>query len=262
MSLQSIGHHSRFLVATAIVAAGISVARPSRAIAQVHVGKDSATRLLRLGRDLMYGTAEGLAFAGYDQLTNDPPEWGKGWRGYGRRAASNIGEFYIQESATEGLAALMDRPLDYTRCPCHETHSRIAWALQAFELSSLMHLASGQLPGGYKQRLAMATALLHEPEILFLDEPSAGLDPIISRNLDQLILELRDSLGATIVVVTHELPSIFTIADDAIYLDAESRTMLAQGNPKDLLQHSTDPKLRAFLTRGEVPQQAAPIAPS
>jgi phospholipid/cholesterol/gamma-HCH transport system ATP-binding protein len=73
---------------------------------------------------------------------------------------------------------------------------------------------------------------------------------------------LRDSLGATIVVVTHELPSIFTIADDAIYLDAESRTMLAQGNPKDLLQRSTDPKLRAFLTRGEVPQQAAPIAPS
>jgi phospholipid/cholesterol/gamma-HCH transport system ATP-binding protein len=89
------------------------------------------------------------------------------------------------------------------------------------------------------------------PKFFFFDEPSAGLDPIISRNLDQLILELRDSLGATIVVVTHELASIFTIADDSIFLDAQSRTVRAQGNPKDLRDHSADPKLRSFLTRGE-----------
>lgn len=161
MSLQSIGRHSRFLVATAFAVAAIPVARPSYASAQVHVGKDSATRLLRLGRDLMYGTAEGLAFAGYDQVTNDPPEWGKGWRGYGRRAASNIGEFYIQESATEGLAALMDRPLDYTRCPCHETHSRIAWALHgmyADEMRDGTHpLAVPRIVGAYLGSVAQAS---------------------------------------------------------------------------------------------------------
>jgi phospholipid/cholesterol/gamma-HCH transport system ATP-binding protein len=89
-----------------------------------------------------------------------------------------------------------------------------------------------------------------DPEILFFDEPSAGLDPISSRNLDDLILELRDSLGATIVVVSHELPSIFAIADDSIFLDAETKTARAHGNPKDLAQHSPDPKVRAFLTRG------------
>jgi len=86
--------------------------------------------------------------------------------------------------------------------------------------------------------------------VLFFDEPSAGLDPLSSRRLDDLILELRASLGATIVVVTHELASIFTIADDSIFLDAESRTMIASGPPKELLAHSSDPRVHEFLTRG------------
>ena len=90
-----------------------------------------------------------------------------------------------------------------------------------------------------------------DPEILFFDEPSAGLDPITARNLDQLILELRDSLGATVVVVTHELASIFMIAEDGIFLDADTKTIRARGNPKELLQNTTDAKLRTFLTRGE-----------
>ena len=83
------------------------------------------------------------------------------------------------------------------------------------------------------------------------------MDPISSRNLDRLILELRDSLGATIVVVTHELASIFMIADDSIFLDSETKTMRVQGNPKELLKHSTDAKLRAFLTRGEFSAETA-----
>src|SRR5258705_11916539 len=107
-----------------------------------------------------------------------------------------------------------------------------------------------------RKRAGLARAMALDPEILFFDEPSAGLDPISSRNLDQLILELRDGLGATIVVVTHELASIFTIADDAIFLDADSRTMRVQGNPKDLLEHSADAKLKAFLTRGEYSAEA------
>jgi phospholipid/cholesterol/gamma-HCH transport system ATP-binding protein len=108
-----------------------------------------------------------------------------------------------------------------------------------------------EISGGMAKRAGLARALALDPSILFFDEPSAGLDPISSRNLDELILQLRDSLGATFVVVTHELASIFTIADNAIFLDANTRTMRAQGNPRELLNHSTDPAVRQFLTRGE-----------
>jgi phospholipid/cholesterol/gamma-HCH transport system ATP-binding protein len=113
------------------------------------------------------------------------------------------------------------------------------------------------LSGGMVKRAAIARAMALDPEILFLDEPSAGLDPISARHLDDLILELRSALGTTIVVVTHELQSIFTIADDSVLLDAETRTMLTTGNPARLLAESRDPRVQAFLSRGE---RAAPIA--
>jgi phospholipid/cholesterol/gamma-HCH transport system ATP-binding protein len=108
-----------------------------------------------------------------------------------------------------------------------------------------------ELSGGMKKRAAVARATAIDPEILVFDEPSAGLDPISSRNLDNLILQLRDSLGATFVVVTHELASIFTIADNAVFLDPNTRTMRARGNPRELLKSSTDPTVQEFLTRGE-----------
>jgi hypothetical protein len=109
----------------------LSLAVPiSAARAQVHVGKDSATRLLRFGRDVVYGTAEGLAFAEVDQLSHSPPQWGNGWNGYGKRAASNVGEFLIQEGVTEGLAAALNRPLDYEHCTCKGTGDRIWWAIR------------------------------------------------------------------------------------------------------------------------------------
>jgi phospholipid/cholesterol/gamma-HCH transport system ATP-binding protein len=118
-----------------------------------------------------------------------------------------------------------------------------------------------EISGGMCKRAGLARALALDPEILFFDEPSAGLDPISSRNLDQLILQLRDSLGATFVVVTHELHSIFAIGDNSIFLDTNTRTMRAQGNPRELLQHSADPYVREFLTRGEsAPAQTAPEA--
>ena len=108
-----------------------------------------------------------------------------------------------------------------------------------------------EISGGMCKRAGLARALALDPDVLFFDEPSAGLDPISSRNLDRLILQLRDSLGATFVVVTHDLQSIFTIADNAAFLDTNTRTMRAQGNPRDLLKQSTDPSVREFLTRGE-----------
>ncbi len=108
-----------------------------------------------------------------------------------------------------------------------------------------------QISGGMQKRAGLARAMALDPEILFFDEPSAGLDPISSRLLDDLILELRDSLGATVVVVTHELASIFAIGNNSIFLDTESRTMIAGGDPKELLAHSEQVTVRRFLTRGE-----------
>jgi phospholipid/cholesterol/gamma-HCH transport system ATP-binding protein len=107
-----------------------------------------------------------------------------------------------------------------------------------------------QISGGMQKRAGLARAMALDPDILFFDEPSAGLDPISSRLLDDLILELRDNLGATIVVVTHELASIFTIANNSVFLDADSRTQIATGDPHDMLAHSRDERVRKFLTRG------------
>jgi len=109
-----------------------------------------------------------------------------------------------------------------------------------------------EISGGMRKRAALARAMALDPEILFFDEPSAGLDPITSRLLDDLILELRDSLGATVAMVTHELASIFAIADNSIFLDTEAKTIIAQGDPKLLRGECTDPKVRTFLRRGEL----------
>jgi phospholipid/cholesterol/gamma-HCH transport system ATP-binding protein len=108
-----------------------------------------------------------------------------------------------------------------------------------------------EISGGMQKRAGLARAMALDPEILFFDEPSAGLDPISSRLLDDLILELRDNLGATIVIVTHELASIFTIANNSVFLDAESRTQIATGDPHDMLANSRDSRVRKFLTRGQ-----------
>jgi phospholipid/cholesterol/gamma-HCH transport system ATP-binding protein len=112
------------------------------------------------------------------------------------------------------------------------------------------------ISGGMQKRAGLARAMALDPDILFFDEPGAGLDPISSRLLDDLILELRDSLGATIVVVTHELASIFAIGTNSVFLDAGSRTMIATGRPTDLRDRSPDPRVRRFLRRerNRVPQ--------
>jgi phospholipid/cholesterol/gamma-HCH transport system ATP-binding protein len=107
-----------------------------------------------------------------------------------------------------------------------------------------------EISGGMRKRAGLARAIAMDPDLLFLDEPSAGLDPPTARRLDDLILELRDSMRATVVVVTHELDSIFTIADDSVYLDAESKTMIAHGPPRDLVHSAESAKVRTFLQRG------------
>jgi phospholipid/cholesterol/gamma-HCH transport system ATP-binding protein len=108
-----------------------------------------------------------------------------------------------------------------------------------------------EISGGMCKRAGLARAMALDPEILFFDEPSAGLDPISARLLDDLILELRESLGSTVVIVTHELASIFAIGTNSVFLDPESKTMIAEGNPKKLLAESKNPTVHRFLTRGQ-----------
>jgi phospholipid/cholesterol/gamma-HCH transport system ATP-binding protein len=126
----------------------------------------------------------------------------------------------------------------------------VSYKLSLVGLSGFEGYYPSEISGGMKKRAGLARAMALDPEILFFDEPSAGLDPISARRLDELIVELRDSLGATVVVVTHELASIFAIGDNSIFLDAEARTMIAEGSPGSLLRESDDPRVQAFLTRG------------
>jgi phospholipid/cholesterol/gamma-HCH transport system ATP-binding protein len=150
------------------------------------------------------------------------------------------------------LAENVALPLqEYTDWSATDVKDIVRLKLALVGLSGFEDYYPAELSGGMRKRAGLARAMALDPEILFFDEPSAGLDPITARNLDQLILELRDSLGATVVVVTHELASIFMIADDGIFLDADTKTIRARGNPKELLQNTTDAKLRTFLTRGE-----------
>ena len=118
-------------------------------------------------------------------------------------------------------------------------------------------LMPSELSGGMLKRAAVARAIVTDPQLLFFDEPSAGLDPISAKLLDDLILELRDSLGTTVVVVTHELESIFAIGDNSVFLDPVTKTQLATGNPKELRDHSPNFDVRNFLMRGTAPQEAS-----
>ena len=150
------------------------------------------------------------------------------------------------------LAENVGLPLgEYTGLSPAEIREVAALKLALVGLRGFEDYYPSQISGGMQKRAGLARAIALDPEILFFDEPSAGLDPISSRRLDELILELRDSLGATVVVVTHELASIFAIGDDSVFLDAESRTIIASGPPRDLRAHSADPQVHAFLTRGE-----------
>jgi len=138
----------------------------------------------------------------------------------------------------------------YTRLSAAEIRGQVAFKLALVGLDGYQDFSPAQLSGGMRKRVGLARALALDPEILFFDEPSAGLDPVSARRLDDLILELRESLAATLVVVTHELASIFAIGSNGIFLDTEQRTMIASGSPAEMLA-AGEPKVREFLQRGE-----------
>jgi phospholipid/cholesterol/gamma-HCH transport system ATP-binding protein len=150
------------------------------------------------------------------------------------------------------LAENVALPLEtYTDLSPGQIRDIVSLKLALVGLAGFEAFYPSEISGGMQKRAGLARAMAMDPDILFFDEPSAGLDPISSRRLDELILELRDSLGATVVVVTHELASIFTIGNNSVFLDPETKTMIAQGDPKMLRDTSPDPKVREFLTRGE-----------
>ncbi len=150
------------------------------------------------------------------------------------------------------LAENVSLPLhEFTDLRPREIDEIVSFKLALVGLRGFEEYYPSQISGGMQKRAGLARAMALDPEILCIDEPSAGLDPISSRRLDDLILELRDSLGTTIVIVTHELPSIFAIATNSVFLYNESRTMLESGPPIELRDHSEHAVVRQFLNRGQ-----------
>jgi len=149
------------------------------------------------------------------------------------------------------LAENVGLPLgEYTSLSPAEIREVASLKLALVGLAGFEDFHPSEISGGMQKRAGLARAIALDPEILFFDEPSAGLDPISSRRLDDLILELRDSLGTTVVVVTHELASIFTIGNNSVFLDPETRTMIAYGDPKQLRDQCENEQVRDFLMRG------------
>ena len=175
------------------------------------------------------------------------------------RIKRNFGVLYQSGAlwSSMTLAENIALPLgQYTDLGPNEISEIVSLKLDLVGLAGFEEFYPSEISGGMRKRAGLARAMALDPEVLFFDEPSAGLDPVSARRLDDLILELSESLGATIVIVTHELPSIFTIGTNSVFLDPETRTMIAQGDPKNLLADSTDPKVRRFLTRGEEGMEA------
>jgi len=164
-----------------------------------------------------------------------------------------IGVMY-QSGALFGSMTVLENvmlPLEeFTRLPAEARRTLALMQLDLVGLKDAANKMPADLSGGMKKRAAIARALALEPSILFLDEPSAGLDPLTSSALDDLILRLRDTRGVTFVVVTHELPSIFKIADRCAMFDRARHAMIALGRPAELRDTSDDAFVREFFTRG------------
>jgi len=170
------------------------------------------------------------------------------------RIIRNVGILYQSGAlwSSMTLAENIALPLQqYTDLNPGQIREIIALKLALVGLAGFDEYYPSEISGGMQKRAGLARAMALDPEILVFDEPSAGLDPISARLLDDLILELRDSLGSTVVIVTHELASIFAIGNNSVFLDPDAKTMIAQGDPHTLLKECKDPTVRAFLTRGK-----------
>jgi len=141
---------------------------------------------------------------------------------------------------------------EYTTLSRREIEEIASLKLAQVGLGGFEDYYPSEISGGMKKRAGLARALALDPAIVFFDEPSAGLDPVTSRKLDELILQIRETFGTTIVVVSHELASIFDIADRVIMLDRAQQGIIAEGKPRELAVRSRDPRVTEFLRRGDV----------
>lgn len=158
------------------------------------------------------------------------------------------GALFSSMTLAENIALPLQQYTDYAPAEIQELASL---KLALVGLKGFEDFYPAEISGGMKKRAGLARALALDPEIVYFDEPSAGLDPISSKLLDDLILDINQSLGTTIVVVTYELSSIFNIGSNSIYLDANAKTITARGNPKNLLRHPPNEEVLNFLTRGK-----------
>lgn len=141
----------------------------------------------------------------------------------------------------------------YTSLSAAEIRDTVAYKLALVGLAGFEDYYPSEISGGMQKRAALARAIALDPELLFFDEPSAGLDPLSSQRLDELIVQIRETMGSTVIIVTHELASIFAIATNSVFLDAETKTQLDYGHPRELLAHSQHETVRRFLARGDHP---------
>ena len=158
------------------------------------------------------------------------------------------GALFSSMTLAENIALPLQQYSSYSTA---EIKERAALKLSLVGLAGFDDFYPAEISGGMKKRAGLARALALDPEIVYFDEPSAGLDPISSRNLDDLIIEINRSLGTTIVVVTHELASIFSIGTNSIFLDPVSKSISAKGNPHDILKNPPNQEVLEFLTRGK-----------
>ena len=193
-----------------------------------------------------------ILYEGEDFTATDPAERGKFIRRFGVMYQS--GALWSSLTLAENIALPLE---EHTKLTPKAIRDLVSYKLSLVGLSGYEDYYPAQISGGMNKRAGIARAMALDPDILFLDEPSAGLDPLSSRRLDDLILRLRDSLGSTVVIVTHELASIFAIANNSIFLDTATRTQGATGNPTELRDHSENPAVRLFLSRGEETEPAS-----
>ncbi|MBB5040335.1 ABC transporter ATP-binding protein [Prosthecobacter dejongeii] len=191
--------------------------------------------------------AKGSVYYGEENFTEAEPESREKFiRRFGVMYQS--GALWSSLTLAENIALPLG---EFTQMSPKAVRELVSYKLALVGLSGYEDYYPSQVSGGMNKRAGIARAMALDPDILFLDEPGAGLDPLSSRRLDDLILRLRDSLGSTVVIVTHELASIFAIANNSVFLDTETRTLGAVGNPSDLRDHSENDNVRRFLNRGE-----------
>ena len=157
------------------------------------------------------------------------------------------GALFSSMTLAENVALPLQHYTSYTQ---DKIRRIVAFRLALVGLAGYENYYPSEISGGMRKRAGLARALALDPEIVYFDEPSAGLDPVSSRNLDDLILEINKTLGTTIIVVTHELPSIFAIGRNSIFLDKTIHTISAKGNPNELLKNPPNQQVYEFLTRG------------